>query len=156
MTREYLKLKVSGPGATDLARRMFPACPCPSLPRKRLSAVFTHLVEGAFITMTTGQPVSVTFPTVLTKGQPITISAVDQDNNPTPPIGVTAVSDSPSVIVTTDATDPLTFWLQGVPGSAGTANVTFTDASGDTVVVSATTVEPPVSTTLIATPGTPV
>jgi hypothetical protein len=106
---------------------------------------------------TVGSPVSVTFPTVLTKGQPITISAVDQDNNPTTPVGVTFSSASPDVTVTPDPTIPFLYFLKGVPGTpVSSIDVTFTDAAGDTVVVTATTQEPPASTTLIATPGTPV
>lgn len=127
---------------------------CPR--HKRLSVRISQLAQGAFFTMTTGTPISVTFPTKLTQGQPVTISAVDENGASIPPVGLTFVSDSPAVTVTVDATDPNTFWLMGVVGSPGTANVTFTDSTGDTVVVGCTTTELPPSITLIATAGAPV
>lgn len=158
MSEDSFALYVNGPAAVELARRVFPCCPPVPTRKSRLSVVFKTLTEGASITMTTGTPVSVSFLTNLVQGQPITISAVDQNNAPTTPIGVTATSDNASVTVTPDATDPLTFWFQGVVGFPVTGNVTFTDSSGDTVVVTATTSDavPPTTTTLIATPGTPV
>jgi hypothetical protein len=106
--------------------------------------------------MTTGTTITVLLITTLTKGLPITVSAVDQDGNATTPIGVTAVSDNASLTATPDATNPLIFWLKGVPGSPVTAVVTFTDSTGDTAVANATSTEPPASTTLVLTPGTPV
>lgn len=158
--RESLVLSVEGEVSTAKVLAMLAGCPCvcPPVPKSRLSVVFTTLTEGASITMTTGTPVSVSFFTNLVQGQPITISAEDQTGAPKPPIGVTATSDNASVTVTPDATDPLTFWLQGVVGSPVTGDVTFIDSSGDTVVVTATTTDavPPTTTTLIATPGTPV
>lgn len=108
---------------------------------------------------TVGSPISVSFLTNLTVGQPITITAVDQDNNPVTPTGLTFASADANVTVTPDASDPTIFLLNGVVGSPVTADVTFTDAFGDTVVVTATTsdaVVPPSTITLIATAGTPV
>lgn len=105
---------------------------------------------------TTGLAIAVTLLTTLSQGLPITVSAVDQDGNPTPPVGVTAASDNPSITVTPDTANPLVFWLKGIPGSPTEAVVTFTDSAGDTALCNATSTEPPQSTTLVLTPGTPV
>lgn len=104
---------------------------------------------------TIGSPISVSFLTVLTLGQSIVITALDQDGNAVDPGPLTFNSDNSSVIVTTDPSAPNSFFLNGVQGSPVTANVTFTDASGDTVVVTATTTDPvaPTSVTLVATAG---
>lgn len=107
--------------------------------------------------MTVGIPIAITFATVLTKGQPITITAEDQNGLPVTPVGLTFSVDGLFVDVAVDPADPFTFWLNGVSGSPTTAAVTFTDAAGDTVVVTATTTEAvtPI-VTLIATAGTAV
>lgn len=152
-----LLISVEGKEPTARILSMLEGC-CPPVRKSRLSVVFNTLTEGASITMPTiGAVVLVSFLTNLTQGQPITISAIDENGNSIPPVGVTVSSSDVFLTATQDASDPLTFWLQGVVGNPVTGDVTFTDSSGDTVVVTATTTDAPPSTiTLIATPGTPV
>lgn len=152
---DSLIISVQGEKPTARILSMLEGC-CAPVRKSRLSLEFHSLPKGSFITMTIGLAISVTLLTTLVQGLPITVSAVDQDGNPTPPVGVTAASDNPSITVTPDTSNPLVFWLKGIPGSPASAVVTFTDAAGDTALCNATSTEPPQSTMLVLTPGTPV
>lgn len=68
-------------------------------------------------------------------------------DSPDPVLGLTAVSDNSAIVVTQN--DDTSFFVGGDGSTEATGNVTFTDAEGNTIVVSVTTTAtppPPVKT----------
>lgn len=135
-----LTICLSGPDVTDFVQRMFPCCPCPSVPKTRLSFALSNLPNGATITMppTTGTPVTVSFPAPLPGAANQTflfhVLATDQNGATVTPTGLTAVSDNP-LLVPSLASDSVSFWIDVNTADALTGNVTIFDTTGDTLVV---------------------
>lgn len=102
--------------------------------------------------MTTGTPISLT--ELTSQFTTVDVTAIDQDGAAITPVGVTAVSDSPLVLVS-QGDGPLAFDLAGVVGQPGTGTVTFSDSAGDIAVATVTTTEgnaPTVTLVLTARP----
>lgn len=111
--------------------------PCCPKPHRFLSVTLSQLPKGATITMSTGTPATLSL--LVTEKALGTLAYTD---SPDPVLGLSAASDNSAIVITQN--DDTSFFVGGNGFTEATGNVTFTDADGNTIVVSvATTSTPP-------------